>query len=757
MYYVVMLDNAIEFVDAAVQKLPPVEHAGLINSLHKNFELLHTFNRNSGMAVDATDQEVDVSIQSYMDSIPVLRPNVKTACMVTRYTAEEIDDPTTTTIAFYYTPVKEEFTYDRMMSIVTPGEFPDEPTPACIVELNDDNSIQLTISASEQSRFDRILRGKDESGFKRVLQELGISDTLFKTISETGEVQVLQRNNRTNKPELMTFNIQLETYPDVTKNVDALLGNLYKRLKIRNAGVDHDRRNFFKKAAIAGGVVTSYMAGTQLGVMRRSQPMETVDNLLSSLEKEEQRMIEEIQDIRKGFNLSPTPAELEYALQNPRETDVQKEFQSDLPEFNKASGMAAEHIAKTLFGDSGSKTLLHRATTDEFLPDYIAFNFNNRTLTVSAEFPNFTEEKIINTLLHEVGGHGSDPKIGLTIYNRSQLIRAEYGKWNALSQAYAVQEQFFNHPNDLTLPLLKRSLGEVVGNTINQDTKAQLSDPSGIQLIEKLVNQLAQKKNIPPKDLVFNKQVCMDIGEEIVSHIRNKTLDIHGQLKTVYQDILEGALTEQWAEMERISILNPDLIDHSTTIIEGVETVLSAIQGKPVNLTKLRDEVSDTKIYADRLSDERELRPACENNTLDTFQPRSEMDKFKAAAALTEFKQKEDQFTAFVTNGTIPDTISAKQKALLTRYSEASKEIVAIHTTLRNTTNQKFDANFDPEIDINEIREIEHSIDSAFIRRILFTPDIDQETTSTIEHHIGVLRKYIASHRTPSLATLPSP
>ena len=734
-----MLDNASEFTDAVIQKSPPGEHAGLIDSLQQKFRLLHMFNKDSGMAVDGTDHEVNVSIQSYMDSIPVSSPNVKTACIVTRYTAEEIDDPTTTTIAFYHTPVKEEFTYDRMMSIITPGEFPDEPTPACIVELNDDNSIQLTMSASEQTRFDRILRGKDESGFKRVLQELGISDTIFKIISETGDAQVLRHSKTTKKPELMTFKIQPGKYPEVTKNVDALLGNLYKSLKIRNAGVDQGRRGFMKMAAATGAYAVTQAIDPQHGKTKK-------DEFATLLEPEEAVMVNKIQDIRKSFALEPMPEELTEPLKNPRETAVQREFQNDLPEFNKGSGMAAEYIAKTVFGDSSARKLLHNATFDEFSPYLMAFG--NRKVSLSVDTSTLVTKEIINIILHEVGGHGSDPRNGLTIYNLPQLIRAEYGKWKALSQAYAVQGQLLNHPNDLTLPLLKRSLGEVIGNNINHDTKAQLSDPSGIQLIEKLVNQLAQKKNISPKDLIFNKQVCMDVGEEIVGHIRNKTLDIQGELKTVYQDTLESALTEQWAEMVRISILNPDLINHNTTIIEGVETVLSTIQGKLVNLGELRDKVADTKSYADRLSDERELRPAFENNTLNAFQPRSGMDKHIAAAALTEFEKKKDQFTAFVTNGTIPDTIPAEQKALLTRYSEASKEIVAMHTTLRNTTNQKFDANFDPEIDINEIREIEHAIDSAFIRRILFTPDIDQETTSTIEHHIGVLRKYIASHRT---------
>lgn len=342
------------------------------------------------------------------------------------------------------------------------------------------------------------------------------------------------------------------------------------------------RRDFLK---LSGGVIGGWLIGSVAG----RWIAETYGNEIAEqigqikLSEEAKKMIPGIVRFRESLGLEGLPAEIgQCFFKKESWTSKSENFTNALPEKNRSYGLRINEIMIILFGQNGQR-LVKGAKTDYKYPYGMCFDPNDRQCNVSDTVHCIPiEDKFTDYVLHEAAGHGSDPSLNL-IMPPELLIKVEYGKWMALSECLSVEGQFLNHPHDLMFPLLKRSIGETVGKSmvVNRGID-DIVDERSIASVTQIIAKVAERRRKYIGDLKFNKSVCREIGGALVSLLRNGQIKFRGELKKEYQNSMEIACVEIYAEMVKYALLYSDLIGRNQNILNGVKQVFSAFQDKPV-------------------------------------------------------------------------------------------------------------------------------------------------------------------------------
>ena len=109
------------------------------------------------------------------------------------------------------------------------------------------------------------------------------------------------------------------------------------------------------------------------------------------------------------------------------------------------------------------------------------------------------------------------------------------------------------------------------------------------------------------------------------------------------------------------------------------------------------------------------------------------------------FEKTEHDFELFAVRGTWPETlhISDIQHKDFQKFTLSYSHVANKYQMLKDTFAQQYDESFDPELHIWEIREIELAMDSGFVRNLLVSDSITEQTMADINYKQNILNKFI--------------
>lgn len=510
------------------------------------------------------------------------------------------------------------------------------------------------------------------------------------------------------------------------------------------------RRDFLK---MTGGAIGGGIVGTQIGKFLvgnyGKQIFETAE--LMKLSIEGQRKLDEVKKFRESLGLDGLPNEIWYGLHTPETWGgALNEFMNTLPEKNKSYGMRISEMVNGLFGENGTRNILGAKPDPEY-PNGMSFDGNSRYCNVSDSVHGIPiENEFTDYVLHEACGHGTDPSCGAK-YPPEVLAKVEHGKWRALSQCLLIPDQFLNHPGDLMFPLLKRSVGEATGYFMVGKDNSAIVDLSSIPVVQDEISKIARKHGKNIKTIKYNKAVCKEVGEAMVAMQMGGKIKFGGELKVAYQDAMEGACTEIYAEMFKYSLRYSDKIGENKDVIGGISEVISAI-GNEASMENSRNSILSP-------SGEVLSRNEAEKTAMITIQsPEQPVIELPTPTLTVEEQQKieneqlafektEHDFMLFSVTGTWPEALKVNEAQFkVFREFALSYSLVANkYQMLKDTFAQQYDESFDPDLHIWEIREIESAMDSGFVRNLLISQSISEQTMTTISIKRDILKQFANS------------
>lgn len=503
------------------------------------------------------------------------------------------------------------------------------------------------------------------------------------------------------------------------------------------------RREFLKMSG--AGLIIGGLAG-YIGSRLLAKPIPEANVGL-----EEERLLSEIAAFRESLDLESLPSELTEGLSKKKEWSTEiDQFSNELPVKIQSYGMRIAEVLQNLCGENAGR-LVKGARVDKNFPYGIAFSLGDRKCIVSDSISYVPiETDYTDFVLHEASGHGTDP--ASMKYPQEMLIKVEHGKWKALSQMLSIEGQFLNHPGDLMFPLLKKQVGETVGyEYVIGENLADIFEEENRNLVNYALQDIAQERGRNLKDLKFNKSVCKELGGKLISLLRNRKIKFSGELKRTYQDYLEWAGTEIYAEMVKYSLIYSNLLKGNRLVMEGINEVFSAIQGKKVSVEELRKTVKNpSKEVLERNASEKVLLEELEGKeVLDSkkARPLSPEEEELAKKQQEEFDLGEKAFSNFVANGELPEYLEINEpgKSIVAKYAKLYSKIVNKYPMLMDTFGSLYDESFDPELNIWEIREIEGAMGSEMARTITGSKSLDDQTIEEIQKRTPPLEKFVNS------------
>ncbi len=215
-------------------------------------------------------------------------------------------------------------------------------------------------------------------------------------------------------------------------------------------------------------------------------------------------------------------------------------------------------------------------------------------LFVGGNIHKYTLDGVIRTYLHETG-HLLDPKSRTTQDSLSfeVYLNALEGKYQALGQAFAVEGEFFNHPEDMGTKRMKRDLGILFGMMYNSSSLEDIERWFNREEIDR-INEYLEEVSDSSNNIVFTKKVSDKLGGFILPMILEQPYD--SPFKKIYSETMEGTKEEIWAEMFRL-VLQPraeaggndlEAVRANEDIVIGVARLLSEIRGDEVELDDIR-------------------------------------------------------------------------------------------------------------------------------------------------------------------------
>ncbi len=509
------------------------------------------------------------------------------------------------------------------------------------------------------------------------------------------------------------------------------------------------RRNFLKyvgffSATTAMGVVLGVKGAERFGG-------EITDQIaLLKLSPEVRKMVDEIRAYRQSLGLDTLPAELTSDLSRPKEWGkIDSKFSvKDLPSTNLSYGLRIEEVVTCLFGKNGLRNICG-AKRDPNYPEGMSFDPADRNCNISDGVHSVSiEDDFTDYVLHEAIGHGSDPSIG-AIYPLAILIKIEHGKWRALSQSLKVPGQFLDHPDDLMFPLLKKYVGEAIAYfLLNPDNSPTFDSSSSVNVLKEELLKIAENNGINLESLRFNKSVCKKIGETMLGKQITGEIKFSGELKKVYQERMDHICREIYAEMVKYALKYPDHIKNNLEVIGGIHEIIEAVNGFPIDIKNIENVISRPKgeiIAANKLELGLIERFKKESVLPQEGEEQKAKEEQKAREEQKAKEKAENDFNSFSNNGLWPQSLEIEESQLddFRKFAQIYKQIIGNYPILRDTFGQQYDENFDPNLHIWEIREIENAIDSGFVRSILAKRKLENETMQEIIKRTKILEKFV--------------
>lgn len=501
------------------------------------------------------------------------------------------------------------------------------------------------------------------------------------------------------------------------------------------------KRDFLKLSACAAGELVLF------GLVNRYRDdiLKIIDRI--GLSPEAKRMMSETTAFRESLGLEGLPAEYKPGLL--KKTDWSSDpdnYLDALPEKNKSYSLRILEVIQILFGNNATRNI-KGSKADPQYPYGMSFEHGSRFCNVADSVHDIPLQVFIDFILHEAGGHGSDPGGGAS-YPPEIFTRVEHGKWRALSQALSIPDQFLNHPRDLMFPFLKKSIGEAVGRFMTGDQNSPIVDAQSVLTVRQEVAGIARVKGKDIKTLKFNKAVCKETGEVLVALLREGKIEFTGGLKKTYQDKMEDACIEIYAEMFKYALLFPEKMQNNCNVIGGITEVISAIKGD-ANIAELRKQI--TKPSADilkRYEAEKAMlkseTPTTTSSPVPTLLPE---EQERISKQQKEFGMLEKAFQDFGDKGEILATliIPERQKEIVQRFATLYSKMIQKYPMLKDTFSQEHNESFDPEMHIWEIREVETAMESGFVRKLIASQDISGQIINDISHKVEVIEKFVNS------------
>lgn len=515
-----------------------------------------------------------------------------------------------------------------------------------------------------------------------------------------------------------------------------------------NAPKEISRRKFLKLSALTmGGALTKSKIGNWFATTYGDDVLNKIEQIELSLEAK--TMMSEIIAFRESLGLEGLPAEVQPGLLKKEQWSSNPDNYVDaLPEKNKSYSLRIFEVIQKLFGINATR-IIKGSKPDPRHPYGMSFETDSRLCNIS-ELIHYIpiQDRFTDFVLHEACGHGSDPALGAS-YPPEILIRVEHGKWRALSQALSIPDQFLNHPRDLMFPLLKRSIGETVGRYITGVLNSPIVDNPSVLTIDQEVSRIARAKGKDGDSLKFNKRVCKEVGESLVALLRGRKIRFVGDLKKTYQDKLEDAGVEIYAEMVKYALIHPDQIQNNTHVVGGITEIISAIQGKSLeDLAALRNAIAQPseEVLKRNEAEKAMISPATSPSPspAPTLSPE---EQERARKQQEDFERRERAFRGFVENGIIPETIEIldNQRETVQKFTTLYCKIIQKYPMLKDTFAQQYDESFDPEIHIWEIQEIETAMDSGFVRDLTGSQSISGQMITDITNRNKILERFANS------------
>ena len=506
-----------------------------------------------------------------------------------------------------------------------------------------------------------------------------------------------------------------------------------------------DRRDFLMfTGAGVGGLLTGSIL-TKFALKKYTKSLNDEMSRLS-LSPELNRQLDEVVAYRESLGLKGLPPEVPYELQNTTKWDSKPEnSQNLLPEKNYSYGERVVEIVDCIFGKNGSRIILGTQADPEY-PQGISFNGETRYVHVGDSAHNIPIfRSFTDYCLHEAIGHGSDPAIG-ALYPPELLVQVEHGKWRALTQCLSIPDQFLNHPGDNMFPLLQKYIGETIGFFVAGNDDSAIVNLESIPVLQEIVATIATQRGKTPQSLKFNKSVCKQIGAEAVKLQRQGKIMFKGKLDDTYQSAMETACVEIYAEMCKYALLYPEVIGNNPDVINGINEVIFAINedANPEDIHKVLRTPGD-EIVNRYKAEEQAL--SVENTSSFPTPTLSAEDLEKLRKEEEERKLIEQRFNNFAITGEAPDSLNLRedQQEYFTNFAKSYCQIIGKYPSLKDTFAQQYKEEFDPDLHVWEIRQIEEALDSGFVRDVLAQENISDEKFNDICSRAAVLEKFVNS------------
>ncbi len=509
------------------------------------------------------------------------------------------------------------------------------------------------------------------------------------------------------------------------------------------------RRTFL---SLIGGSAAGAIMGR---VLVKYFPEETVEAVATaikevSLSKESKQKLNEVVEYRRKLGLDGlSPGALRGLFIGEKWQSPSEKLEVDLPEKNKSYGLRIKEIMDNLFGGNSGR-LVREVRADSSFPYGMFFDSSSRSCCLSDSVQNIPIEGVFTDYaLHEAVGHGSDPLLNLN-YPPEILAGVAHGKWRALSRCLSIEGQFLDHPGDLMLPLLKRSIGEVVGRAVVEKKKLRsIVNWKNAEVVRNIVDEIAEENGKDTDELKFNKQVCGQLGGELFQLLMDGKIRFDGELRDRYREEMESVCAEIYAEMVKYALLYPDLIGDDEDVIQGIEEVFSAVKGKAIDISTVRSSVKhpDEDILARNRKETNFLEQNSEDFWVIPLPSLTPDEQQLALEQEKEFKEQEEKFEEYAETGALkgPFKVEDEKKQVFDRFSNLYSTIIKNYPSLKNTFAIQYNTDFDPDLHIWEINEIEAAMDSGFVRQILFREDISEQDLENLRSKTEILDNFVKS------------
>lgn len=433
-----------------------------------------------------------------------------------------------------------------------------------------------------------------------------------------------------------------------------------------------------------------------------------------------------IMEYRAMIGLNSVPKELYESFQHPTEAwhYADRQFEISLPDHLKSYGMYTEDIINTTFGERAAQ-LVSTITVNPKEPGMTAFQPDEPREFYTGYYVSNTDilSDYNDLVLHEAIGHGSDPVFTPQPYPSDVLFKIEHGKWRMLSQAFSVDGQFFNHPNDMMRPQFQRQIGEQVAlHFRHNDLSTLFSTEDSYKKVRGILENISREENIPLEHIKFNKRISRLIGQQVFDQVTTNEVQLGEDLRIQYESQVETALVEIYAEMMRMSILHPDEIGQNPEIVQGCTEILSAIQGKPVDLESIRIAIQNPRSeVVERNTFEKQLLIDINDSDpkatpdIHISTPTAE-ELARAKTQQEEIANQKREFTEFTAYGKIPSSVE-KDTALHELLKAYAYTCSQIYTKYPDTN--FVDDLFDPQLDIWDIQNISNCLNAPFINQLI--------------------------------------